>query len=660
MKVARFTYLLLFFVGCWIPAFGQLVTPGVDSIRIDSTVLVPVDTVVQQQAQEENQTQKVSFTVQPWDFHKPLNADITADDSTLRWQIWPDWTYRLNRKPGVISYRMGTGLRTNAVQRYAHEPRYQQLYWEGISLNDPVSGALNWKLIPQHKIRYVYGEELGTQYRTSYNLRQYYLTKPLSRLIYSESKFTHRNLEFEVSHNLSRRTNVEVSYWDRRTGGEYPNSEVSGRQIYAKLSHHLSERQYLKLNYINNNYDVGRPFGYAIADLANYNFDRYEAVANSSSSRSQEKSSLLSLNYYQRKADSTITTDNFRAGIFYRGVERLLSQTTDTTGYSLKAAGATVTKWLDLGGLSLEGRGNFYQFFNTGNNLSLPASDWSLVESEGKARIDLLSFFNLEGSAGFNWRSDDFQDYRFNVSSEIKVGGLSLSAGASKGTIMPTQQQLYWESGSYSGNPSLRNEKIKEARGELSFTFGGDSKIGVRGQHKDISGAIMVQDSSFVNITDYASQSAAAFFDLDLRHFEFTGSATVQRFTNSYTGSGGPVPMDPAKRVWLKGGAYWKGYLFDRATYVKAGLSGMMAPFRYQADHYNPELNTWQSISNDQRLPIYNRLDVDISARVRSIMFVLRWENVLDDVNQLGYFETAGYPMSQRRFIFGVRALFRN
>jgi len=71
-------------------------------------------------------------------------------------------------------------------------------------------------------------------------------------------------------------------------------------------------------------------------------------------------------------------------------------------------------------------------------------------------------------------------------------------------------------------------------------------------------------------------------------------------------------------------------------------------------------LNYWQSMSQDQQLPIFNRLDVDISARVRSIMFILRWENVLDDVSQLGYFETAQYPMSQRRFIFSVRALFRN
>src|SRR5699024_9898087 len=113
-------------------------------------------------------------------------------------------------------------------------------------------------------------------------------------------------------------------------------------------------------------------------------------------------------------------------------------------------------------------------------------------------------------------------------------------------------------------------------------------------------------------------------------------------------------------RIWFKGGAYWKGYLFNRAAYVKAGVSGMISPSRYQSEHYNPELDFWQPASNDQQLPVFNNLDVDLSARIRSIIFVLRFQNVLDDVSQRGYFETAGYPMSQRRFMLGVRALFRN
>lgn len=662
MRIQRYTYLTLFLLVFAVGAVAQVDSTRIDSVVIDSTLLKPVTISQPQQArQKQEEEKKPLFKVVPWEFHAPLGAETAATDSTLRWQLWPDWTYRLNREPGVITYRLGTAIRNNGVLRYAHEPRYQQLQWEGISLNDPVTGRLNWSLIPQHKMADVYSQDLGTEYRTTYYTRQYYLNKPLSRLIYSESKFSFRNLEFEVSHNLSQRTNVELSYWDRRAGGEYSNSSVTGRQIYAKISHHLDKQRYLKLNYINNNYDLGQPFGYLMQDMRLFNFNRFNATSNQNSASSQETSSMLALQYYQRKPDSTVSTDNFRAGLFYRGNERLLSYRPDTTQYKIWSAGINAIKWWELGGLSLQASANYKQYFNALDDSSnVRLSNWSLLDAEGRVEVDYTPIIQLYGGGSITYRSDGFQGYRLNASADFSLGGFTLSPGISSGSVIPTPEQLYWNSIEYSGNESLNNEKIQEARAELSYHFTEDTELGIRAQHKDITDGIMVIDSSFTNVTNYASQSATAFFEWNLTHFEFDGSATVHRYTDSFTDPTGSIPMSPDKRLWLKGSAYWKGYLFDRATYIKAGLSGMMAPFRYQADHYNPVLDYWQPVSNDQFLPVFNRLDVDISARVRSIMFILRWENVLDDVNQLGYFESAQYPMSKRRFIFGVRALFRN
>ncbi|WP_138429574.1 putative porin [Fodinibius saliphilus] len=665
MRILRFTYCTLFiFAAFYSAATAQVDTlatevVGIDSVIADSSLLQTVS--IDEFSDSSSSKSGSAFTVQPWEFRAPLGAEVSATDSTLRWQIWPDWTYKLNRDPGVISYRMGTSMRSNAVQYNAHEPRHQQLYWEGVLLNDPVSGALHWSLIPQHKIGTVYQQDLGTQNRQTYFLRQNYLSKPLSRLIYSESKFSKRDLEFEVSHNLSRRMNIELSYWDRRAGGEYPNSEITGRQIFGKVSYHLSRNQYLKLNYINNNYDIGRPFGYGIPDLRLYNFDRFRATANQNSGNSQRTSSLLALNYYKRKSDSLVTKDNFRAGINYRGNERSLTQNSDTTSYKVSSVGATAKKWWSVGDITIETSAEGKQFFNkTAADGSLPTSNWALLNGEGRISLDFTPIIDFTGGAAVKLRSDGFQSYRLNVSSDLHLGGFTLTSGASSGTLMPTQQQLYWNSTRYKGNSELSNENIQEVRGTLSYHFNPETEIGLRGQYKDITDGIMATDSSFTNVNGYSSQSATFFFNWDLTHFEFKGSATVHRFADSYLKPDNQIPMNPSERIWLKGSAYWKGYLFDRATYVKAGVSGMLAPFQYQADHYNPELDTWQPVSQDQLLPVYNRMDVDITARVRSIIFLLRWQNVLDDVSQLGYFETAQYPMSQRRFIFGVRALFRN
>lgn len=685
MNLTRATYFIILLVGFQSAAFAQVDTTAVDSMTVDSiaadsldmeslrldsrvtdslfyhslTLPIPIlqsDTTDTVQTKEEKM-----FTVMPWEFHAPVGATLAETDSTLRWQMWPDWSYKLNREPGVISYRLGTSIRSNAVQRHAHEPRHQQLYWEGISLNNPVSGMVNWALIPQHKIASFYEKDLGTQHRSTFYQHQYYLNKPLSRLIYTESKFTHRDLEFEVSHNLSQRMNIELSYWDRRTGGAYPNSEITGRQIYAKSSYHLDKRRYLKLNFINNSYEIGQPFGYNITNPYTFNFDRFTTTANDASALSNEATSLLALNYYQRSADTTKAVDNLHAGLFYRTNERMLNSSSDSTGYTLKSAGVNAKKWITLGGLTLEGSVNYEQFFNqSASDRSLPASDWSLLKTEGNLSLDFTDLIDLKGDAEFRLRSGGFQSYRLNATSDIELAGFTLTPGASMGSIMPTPQQLYWNSTGLNGNPDLENEKIKEVRGTLSYHFTPDTEFGIRAQHKDVTDGIMLMDSTFTNVPNYGSQSATAFFEWDMEHFELNGSATVHRFTDSYTDPSNAVPMSTKERIWLKGGAYWKGYLFDRATYVKAGVSGMMAPFRYQADSYNPVLDYWQPVSDDQELPLYNRLDVDVSARVRSIMFILRWENVLDDVYQLGYFETAQRPMSQRRFIFGVRALFRN
>src|SRR5699024_4660969 len=196
-----------------------------------------------------------------------------------------------------------------------------------------------WWLIPQHKIDRMYSHDLGTQYRNTFHLRQYYLTEPLSRLIYRESKFSHRSLQFEVSHNLSRRLNIELSYWDRRGGGEYDNSEVTGRQIFTKASYHMDERHYFKLNYVNNKLDAGQPFGYVSGDLRRFSFDRFNATANQSSGNSVSVNNLLSFNFYRRSADTSNAADDFHASLYQRSTKRDLRYRADSTAYSIRSLG---------------------------------------------------------------------------------------------------------------------------------------------------------------------------------------------------------------------------------------------------------------------------------------------------------------------------------
>lgn len=659
MKLNHVIYLLILLV------LPLQIRAQVDSTATDSVPMpVTPDTLAASAADTlQADSAGVTLEVTPWDYHAPLGAALAASDSTLRWQLWPSWTYKKNRDPGVISYRLGTIGHTNAQLIDAQEPKYQQLYWEGIRLNDPVSGTVNWNYIPHHRIKTLYEEDRGITHRTNFYLREYHLNKPLTQLNYNESSFDTRSLEFVVSRNFGQKTNAEISYWDRRDGGEYPNSGVVGRQIYARVSHQLDKQQQLKLNFLNNNFDNALPFGYLIPDdPGQFSFDRFEAVANEPSGSGDRGSTVIGLNYYRRPADSTQTTSNFHAGIYSNATKRSVDYSEEETSYRVQELGAHVRKWQRLGPLLVEAAASYGYFINKSEaDSNLVTGNWGLLRTEGKATLQPVSFLQLGGFGSYRSRSDGFSDYTTGVRAAFSLTErLTLSAGFSTGTRMPMPQQLYWQSETFRGNQNLIKESIQGLQGQVEVVPLQGLTVGAKAYLKHIEDGIMVgSDSVFTNANPYSSLSTTGFFNYNSTHFEFSGSATLQQFGDFWKSSSLQRPVDDRRRIWFKGSAYVKGYLFDRATYVKAGLAGMITPQAYRSARYYPSLDFWQS-ADGGIIPSFNRLDVDLSARVRTIMVLLRYENVLDDLAQQGYFETAGYPMTRRRFIFGIRVLFRN
>lgn len=659
MKLNYFTY---FFLLLALPLSGHA---QVDSTLTDTLATPVVSDTLSGSPTDTLQTgsPEVIFNVTPWDYHAPLGADLAATDSTLRWQIWPSWTYKKNRDPGVISYRMGTIGRSNAQLINAHEPKYQQLFWGDIRLNDPVTGTVNWNYIPHHRIKALYEEQLGIDHLTRFYLKEYYLNKPLTQLNYDESSFEMRSLEFVLSRNFGQKTNAEISYWDRRDGGEYDNSSVVGRQIYARISHQIDYKQELRLHFLNNNFDNALPFGYMIpADPSQFAFDRFEAIPNESSASADRNGTVIGLNYYRRPADSTKTTSNFHAGIYSNGVKRSVDYSADQTSYNVQELGASLRKWIQLGPLEAEAGASYGYFINKSEaDSNLVTGNWGMLRADGKMALQPVPLARLGGYGTYRSRSDGFSDYNLGARVSFSLADrVRLSAGISTGSRMPTPQQLYWQSVEYQGNEALENETIQSLYGELNIMPFKGLSIGAKAQLKQIEDGIIVgADSIFTNVTPYSSFSTTGYFDFNSRHFEFSGSATIQQFGHFGQSSTSPLPVEKSQRIWFKGAAYVKGYLFNRATFVKAGVAGMITPQSYHSAKYYPSLDYWQSAGGN-RIPAFNRLDVDLSARVRTIMILLRYENVLDDVAQQGYFETAGYPMTQRRFIFGIRVLFRN
>ena len=602
------------------------------------------------------------FEVQPWQFHKNIGWQRQSSDSLLRWQLWSNWADRMNRRPGVISYRLGTLGRTDGLQVGVFSPRQQQLNWEDVPMNDPVSGSINWNFIPHHKIESIYSDRTGLQYRTDYYLRQYYLNKPESQLNYDESKANYRNLEFMVTQNFSQKTNAEISYWYRRDGDYYPRSVVSGQQIFGKVFHQLNHKYALKVSYLHNGFDNQEPFGYVASNLFTFNFNRFGMQPVEGNAQSETRSNNLVVSLYRRPRDRP--EGRLQARLLWNSHSRRLSFSRDTTDYQVRTLGAQMHKWLALGPFEAEGFGaTYYRQAADNPRGNLAKSSWMLSVGRGHLRFEPFRRLKMDFEAETRYRSDARTGYTMGGALRLEaLPGLWLHGNIALGKRIPQVQELYWKSLAWYGTESLSGPKMKKAGAGLTLRPWNTMEVGVRGEALEVDDGIQLGDSSFVNVAPYRSLSATAFAGLNSSHWELGASATVQQFENRGVSTDPLVNRMTAgnPRLWIKGSAYWKGYAFSRAAFLKIGLNGVMTPFNYYAPKYRPALDYWDMAADTPVIPSYYRVDLDISARVRTIMVVLRYENVLDQVGQPGYFETAAYPMPPRRFMFGIRALFRN
>jgi hypothetical protein len=168
-------------------------------------------------------------------------------------------------------------------------------------------------------------------------------------------------------------------------------------------------------------------------------------------------------------------------------------------------------------------------------------------------------------------------------------------------------------------------------------------------------------DSAFQALPELLHQNYAVYAALESPHVEAEVSMTTRdiRLWNTETLAARRVAQGGFQMI-LKGSAYWKGYVLNRAAYTKGGLAGQWIPGAYKAPLYRPEYQYWQWNYQGPGVPGHYRLDADLSARVRSIIVLMRYENVLDGFGQAGYFETIPYPMPARRFMVGFRVVFTN
>ncbi|REL29076.1 hypothetical protein DYD21_14535 [Rhodohalobacter sp. SW132] len=637
----------------------------------DTLILETIDpdTVIQNglpdEEPEETEEPEVIIPVHVWNYENRAGFSIEVTDSTLRWMNMLSLTQHYSRRPGTITYRTGTLWRMDGIDHHAYENRHFESELNGMRINDPLTGAVNWSRVPTHKVISMSESDYGPLYRTSIRLRDHYLVQPRTYLNFDESSYGYRNLEFSATHNINQETNLELSYWDRRDGIGYNRSSVEGNQIVFKGYHQLSEQWLLRLGYINNSMDQEQSFGYQLQDPSLFTFNPFIETPNRGGAESIEGSKDIYVQLHHRDDAQSIVQSQF--GLHYQSSERTIEFATDTSATNFRNVELFARHRIGNERANFTATARPYMLENRTEQLM--ENRWFGMRGDLDANLLTIGGLSFYLQGGGDVRNDSRYDLysggRANWSFS-QVFEISFFGGYSDRS--PDLQALYWQSNQFSGNPDLLNERSVTAGSEAKIGLGRYFRAGGRADYRQTEQGVFVdrltqngEDGEFVNIDPFTTLSGTGWLELESTLFEGMVSATYKTFESSV--SENPVNFglqNSGDRVWLKGNFYWKNYLFDRATFVKAGISGMYSPNFVRTAEYITPLNRWQHGTHEFYNVPFSRVDIDVSARVRWLMVLLRWENIFDRVVQPGYFETVGYPMPEQRFIFSLRVLFTN
>jgi hypothetical protein len=628
-----------------------------DTLGLNATLQLP-DTVAVGVTEPSNEVEK---RYRPLQFTGRPGFETTLNDSLLRWMQLlnlPEW---MNRRSGVIPHRLGGLGRNDAAIIDGHNPVNQQVYFEGIPVADPVTGLVNMNRIQLFHLEN-YEEQTGHIYAEShYRLRRYYLLRPLTFIHYEQGPDGLLSTGGLVSMNATGRTNLEMSLWNLNDPGVYPRSGYDGLQSVVAVHHQYSSRLAFRAGLYYNSHQMSESGGYQMPSMQTWHFDRFLAVPVLQGARSSVRQTLLRADtYYRAGGEEPVTIEG---GVWHQRFRRFMFSGADTTFYRVLQSG---------GRAGLSGSAGPHRYRADTRivyTAADPDRDRSMAfadRTEAAARGDVVFFegspVELQTRGGLTYRSDGFVTWSGGVFARIQpIERLKLTGGASAGTIMPTLQQLNWRDSRYRSDPGLETTEILRLQGGISWQLTGALETGISGYVQRLNRDVLTAgDSSFVNAEPYYVLGGDAYARYLSTNWEIEAASTLLLYRAE--GNGGQVRFleTSGTRSRNRVSVYRKGYLFDYATYLKGGMHVVLSPNPYRAAGYLAAPDWWDIAAAAEPVPAFYQVDLDVSARIRSMVFMMRYENLFDQVGQFGYFETPYYPMPGRRFRIAIRWVLRN
>lgn len=569
---------------------------------------------------------------------QPSFLAVAATDSSLRWQLWSGAGEWLSRRD-AFSYRLGGYGRSTGFVSGAAAMNGADWRWHGVPLRDPVSGQIDLATVPIDLSLSVLAPKAAVGPHILLPM-EYYVVKPQSRFAYEQSSHDYRVLDGTLALPVSARTQFQASYQGQKDGGRFDRAAFDGRRATGDVRHLLPSGGLLGAFALYQGAEAEESLGYEMGDPSSFSFNRFRAEAVSGNSTSRRRHLLTGMTY---RRPGSGATDGLSV---YRDLRRRDWRSADTLGQRVTAWGLAASETWRAGRLMLRPDVELRYERPAGGGLLWTKPRWR-TRTGGDAQMALHP--KLTAGAHVNFEAFDGQ-------SGLTVGGhtalklthgleLNLSAGHE---AKPQPWSVRYATGhGFRGNLDVGGYKAERVRLALERMSGLWRPAASVEWVSDENAPMLSGDSTFVGSPKSSAVAVWAGLGFESPHWELRGSAGLQR----WDGSGDVQALQRAE-------AFWKGPVIKSAAYLKAGAVATLSPLPYQSPLWLAEYGMWVRDENSAEVPAWFRVDVEFSARVRSLILLGRLENAFDGLGQRGYFEVLPYPMPARRFRFGVRVVF--
>jgi len=629
-------------------------TLKVAPVDIDSTLnqgQVSPDSLQNRDKVDQN---RPDFAIYPVKMIQIPGSNVILTDSTIRWRQWLEYQEFVAGQFGTVPFRLGSMGRTDLLITSGLGGPQIEFRLEGIDWSNPVTGQSRIGDVPLERLNQVSEREQGGRLIHEAGLFAIYSPKPITRVSYIQTAYELRNTDARVSRMIDHRSGFDLTYQGKNNASEFRRMGTESRQAGVRYFRHLSPDWYVQALILYTGSEHEESDGYQLPSLDGFNFSRFFANPTRQTAQSRQRSTqaLISLSRVNPNEDEKLNQTTTRFSTYYDRFKREFIDTDINFGYNIHLINLSAEHKAKLGFLEVYGSAKAYTAF-TGAQTDLSVNNWSGYRAEASTSLGLIPGVKFPAGIRLDGRSDGHQTVGLDAGvawSPFEI--ISFSGNYSVGSQMPEIGTKYATQYVTRTN-ELASTDYQRAR------FGLEIGLADNGLQFQLQGSATSMDNYTVLSPDrvYSQidrvQFLTASAGLRWNHPNWEASTIGIMLDQNASGSSETALLNVSS-------VFWKGYVLSNASYIRAGVTGTTSFMSMNTPQYHAVIDDWSYHTSYNPIPAYSRADIDLSARVRNLIFMFKYENVLQNVGQAGYYETAPYPMPSRRFRFGLRVVFIN